>query len=276
MSIITTKPGPVSTLVKTPDEIEKMKVAGHLTARVLEAVGAIIKPGITTGQIDEFCEDYIVNTLKAIPGSKGQYGYPYTVNTSINKVVCHGMPSAEQVLQKGDIVNVDVTVIKDGYYGDSSKTFCVGPVAAHAQRLVTITQECLYLGIKAVKPGAALGDIGHAIQSHAEKNGYSVVREYCGHGIGKKMHEDPHVMHYGTAGSGLKLEAGMTFTIEPMINQGKAAIKNITKNNWTIVMTADRRLSAQWEHTILVTETGFEILTLREEEKEPLQAFLNQ
>jgi methionyl aminopeptidase len=276
MSITNAKAGPISSLVKTPDEIAKMKVAGRLTARVLEAVAEIIKPGITTAQIDEFCEDYIVNTLQAIPGSKGQYGYPYTVNTSVNKVVCHGMPSKTQVLDKGDIVNVDVTVIKDGYFGDSSKTFCVGPVATHAQRLVTITQECLYLGIKTVKPGATLGDIGNAIQTHAEKNGYSVVREYCGHGIGRKMHEDPHVMHFGSPGTGLKLEAGMTFTIEPMINQGKSAIKNITKDNWTIVMTADRRLSAQWEHTILVTDTGFEVLTLRDEEREKMFEFMKQ
>jgi methionyl aminopeptidase len=276
MSITNAKAGPISSLVKTPDEIAKMKVAGRLTARVLEAVAEIIKPGITTAQIDEFCEDYIVNTLQAIPGSKGQYGYPYTVNTSVNKVVCHGMPSKTQVLDKGDIVNVDVTVIKDGYFGDSSKTFCVGAVATHAQRLVTITQECLYLGIKTVKPGATLGDIGNAIQTHAEKNGYSVVREYCGHGIGRKMHEDPHVMHFGSPGTGLKLEAGMTFTIEPMINQGKSAIKNITKDNWTIVMTADRRLSAQWEHTILVTDTGFEVLTLRDEEREKMFEFMKQ
>jgi methionyl aminopeptidase len=257
-------------LIKTTDEIEKMRVAGHLTAQVLEAVGAIIKPGVTTAEIDQFCEDYIVNTLHAIPGSKGQYGYPYTVNTSVNRVVCHGMPSPTQVLEKGDIVNVDITVIKEGYFGDSSKTFCVGPVASHAQRLVDVTQECLYKGIKQVRPNATLGDIGHAIQFHAEKNGYSVVREYCGHGIGKLMHEEPHVMHYGTAGKGMKLQAGMTFTIEPMINQGKAAIKNIKKDNWTIAVTADRRLSAQWEHTILVTEAGYEILTLRDEEKENL------
>lgn len=258
---------PGTTLIKKPDEIEKMRVAGHLTAKVLEAVGDIIKPGITTAAIDEFCERYIVDTLDAIPGSKGQYGYPYTVNTSINQVVCHGVPSAAKILKEGDIVNVDVTVIKDGYFGDSSKTFCVGKVAAHAQRLVDVTQECLYEGIKQVKPNATLGDIGHAIETHAKKNGYSVVREYCGHGIGKEMHEDPQVTHYGLKGSGLKLEPGMTFTIEPMINQGKAAIKNVTKDNWTVAYTADRRLSAQWEHTILVTESGFEILTLREEEK---------
>lgn len=252
-------------LIKTPEEIAKMRVAGQLTAKVLEAVSGFVKPGITTAQIDEFCERYIVDTLKAIPGSKGQYGYPFTVNTSLNKVVCHGVPSPDQLLTKGDIVNVDVTVIKDGYYGDSSKMFAVGSIASHAQRLVDVTQECLYLGIMAVKPGATLGDVGHAIQSHAEKNRYSVVREYCGHGIGKAMHENPQVVHYGKPGQGLKLEAGMTFTIEPMINQGKAAVK-LLKDGWTVV-TADRRLSAQWEHTILVTEDGFEILTLREEEQ---------
>lgn len=275
MSFITKQGNIPSGLIKTPDEIEKMRVAGRLTAQVLVAVGEIIKPGVTTGQIDDFCERYIIDTLDAIPGSKGQYGYPYTVNTSVNKVICHGMPSATQILQKGDIVNVDVTVIKDGYFGDSSKTFCVGPVATHAQRLVDVTQECLYKGIQIVKPNATLGDIGHAIQEHAEKNGYSVVREYCGHGIGKKMHEDPNVAHFGTAGKGMALQPGMTFTIEPMINQGKAAIKSITKDNWTIAVTADRRLSAQWEHTLLVTETGVEILTLRDEEREALAALLS-
>lgn len=262
-----------SKLIKTPEEIEKMRVAGRLTARVLEAVGPIVVPGVTTAEIDEFCERYIIDTLHAIPGSKGQYGYPYSVNTSVNKVVCHGMPSKSQVLEKGDIVNVDVTVIQDGYFGDSSKTFCVGPVAPHAQRLVEVTQQALYEGIKVVSPNATLGDIGHAVQSYAEKHGYSVVREYCGHGIGQKMHEDPHVMHFGKPGKGMKLQAGMTFTIEPMINQGKAAIKSLTKDNWTVVVTADRRLSAQWEHTILVTETGFEILTLRDEEREHVAAF---
>ncbi len=253
------------TLIKTPEEIAKMRVAGQLTAKVLEAVSEFIKPGLTTAQVDEFCERYIVETLKAIPGSKGQYGYPFTINTSLNKVVCHGVPSPDQMLSKGDILNVDVTVIKDGYYGDSSKMFLIGQVAPHAKRLVEVTQECLYRGVMAVKPGATLGDIGHAIQSHAEKNRYSVVREYCGHGIGKAMHENPQVVHYGKPGQGLELKAGMTFTIEPMINQGKSAVK-LLKDGWTVV-TADRKLSAQWEHTILVTETGFEILTLRDEEK---------
>lgn len=253
--------------IKSLEQIEKMRVAGRLTGMVLEAVSEYIKPGITTMQIDEFCERYIVHTLKAIPGSKGQYGYPYSVNTSLNHVICHGMPSATQVLKSGDIINVDVTVISDGYYGDSSKMFCIGKPAAHAKRLVDVTQQCLYNAIKIVKPNATLGDIGHAIQSHAEKNHYSVVREYCGHGIGQKMHEDPQVMHYGKPGTGPALQEGMTFTIEPMINQGKADVKHIEKEGWNIALTKDRMLSAQWEHTILVTKTGFEVLTLREEEK---------
>lgn len=254
--------------IKTPEQIEKMRIAGQLTAKVLEAVTHLIEPGITTMQIDEFCERYIVDTLKAIPGSKGQYGYPYSVNTSVNQVICHGMPSAQQVLKKGDIINVDVTVIYEGYYGDSSKMFCVGQVANHAKRLVDVTQECLYKGIHEVKPNATLGDIGYAIQSHAEKHHYSVVREYCGHGIGLKMHEEPQVMHYGKRSTGLALQEGMTFTIEPMINQGKPDVKHIQRDGWGIAITKDRMLSAQWEHTLLVTKEGFEILTLREEEKE--------
>lgn len=253
--------------IKSPEQIEKMRTAGRLTAKVLEAVSEFIKPGITTMQIDEFCERYIVDTLKAIPGSKGQYDYPYSVNTSLNHVICHGMPSAKQVLKKGDIINVDITVISDGFYGDSSKMFCIGDTPLHAKRLVDVTQQCLYRGILEVKPGATLGDIGHAIQSHAEKNHYTVVREYCGHGIGQKMHEDPQVMHYGKPGTGMILQEGMTFTIEPMINQGKADVRHIEKDGWGIAVTKDRKLSAQWEHTILVTKTGFEVLTLREEEK---------
>ncbi len=253
-------------MIKTPEEIEKMRVAGRLTARVLEALSDFIRPGITTMDIDAFCEDYIVNTLKAIPGSKGQYGYPYSVNTSLNHVICHGMPSAQQVLKKGDIVNVDVTLIYEGFYGDTSKMFCIGQVAPHARRLVDVTQQCLYEGITIVKPGITIGDIGFVIQQHAQKHHYSVVREYCGHGIGRKMHEDPQVPHYGRPGVGEVLKAGMTFTIEPMINQGKADVKHIEKNGWGIALTKDRMLSAQWEHTILVTPDGFEVLTLREEE----------
>lgn len=253
--------------IKSPEQIEKMRTAGRLTANVLEALSKVIQPGMTTMQIDEFCEDYIRNTLHATPGSKGQYGYPYSVNTSLNHVICHGMPSAKQILKNGDIVNVDVTVISENYYGDSSKMFCIGPVAAHAQRLVDVTQQCLYNGIFVVKPGATLGDIGHAIQSHAVKNNYTVVREYCGHGIGLKMHEDPQVMHYGKPNTGMVLKEGMTFTIEPMINQGSADVKHLTKDGWSVALTKDRKLSAQWEHTLLVTKTGFEVLTLREEEK---------
>lgn len=254
------------TFIKTPDQIEKMRIAGRLTARVLEALNDVIKAGITTLDIDAFCEDYIRNTLHAIPGSKGQYGYPYCVNTSLNHVICHGMPSAKQALKKGDILNVDVTVIYEGYYGDSSKMFCIEPVATHAQRLVDVTQACLYKGIAMIKPHATLGDIGHAIQQHAEKNHYSVVRDYCGHGIGTKMHEDPQVMHYGKPGQGLVLKEGMTFTIEPMINQGVATVKHLKKDNWSIAVTKDHKLSAQWEHTLLVTADGVEVLTLREEE----------
>ena len=255
------------TAIKSPEQIEKMRIAGRLTAKVLEAVSEFIKPGVTTMQIDEFCEQYIVDTLKAIPGSKGQYGYPYSVNTSLNHVICHGMPSPKQILKNGDIINVDVTVISDGFYGDSSKMFCIGSTPLHARRLVDVTQECLYKGISIVKPNATLGDIGHAIQQHAEKNHYTVVREYCGHGIGQKMHEEPQVMHYGKPGTGMILQEGMTFTIEPMINQGKADVRHIEKDGWGIAVTKDRKLSAQWEHTILVTKSGFEVLTLREEEK---------
>jgi methionyl aminopeptidase len=253
--------------IKSPEQIEKMRVAGRLTGQVLEALTDFIRPGLTTMEVNDFCEDYIVNTLKSIPGSKGQYGYPYAVNTSLNHVICHGMPSATQVLKKGDIVNVDVTLIRDGYYGDTSKMFCIGEVATHAKRLVDITQQCLYDGILMVKPGVTIGDIGYAIQQRAHANHYSVVREYCGHGIGQKMHEDPQVPHYGKPGLGTVLQEGMTFTIEPMINQGKADIKHIEKDGWGIAMTKDRMLSAQWEHTILVTASGFEVLTLREEEK---------
>jgi len=245
-------------------KIAKMREAGRLTAKILEAVSEQVRPGVTTLELDAFCEDYIINTLDAVPGSKGQYGYPYSINTSVNHVVCHGMPN-EKPLKQGDIVNIDITVQKEGFYGDSSKMFCIGNVPSHAQRLVDITQECLYKAIKIVKPGTTLGDIGHTIQAHAESHRYSVVREYCGHGIGEKMHQEPQVLHWGKPGEGAVLEAGMTFTIEPMINQGKRFVK-VLGNGWDVV-TKDRRLSAQWEHTILVTETGFEVLTLREEER---------
>ncbi len=253
-------------IVKTEDEINKMKTAGHLTGQVLAAVRSLIRPGITTLEIDEFCHDYIIHTLGATPGSLGQYDFPHTVNTSVNQVVCHGWPSKEKVLQNGDIVNVDVTVKKNGYYGDSSITFCVGNVTSYAQRLVDVTQEALYKAIKIVKPGITIGDIGHVIQTYAEANGYSVVREYCGHGIGSLMHEAPQVPHYGKPGEGPTLVEGMTFTIEPMINQGAKEVK-LHRDGWTVT-TKDRKLSAQFEHTILVTHNGYEILTLRDEERE--------
>ncbi|MBD2781911.1 type I methionyl aminopeptidase [Xenorhabdus sp. 42] len=259
-------------LIKNADEIKKMEIAGHLTGKVLEAVRSIIVPGVTTLEIDAFCHDYITKTLNAIPGSLGQYDFPHTVNTSVNHVVCHGWPSGKK-LKNGDIVNVDVTVKKEGYYGDSSITFCVGDVSSHAKRLVDITQQCLYRAIKIVKPGITLGDIGHTIQQHAEANNYSVVREYCGHGIGSSMHEAPQVLHYGKAGEGMILEEGMTFTIEPMINQGKKDVK-LHKDGWTVT-TKDRRLSAQFEHTILVTRDGFKVLTLRDEERETFESYLS-
>jgi methionyl aminopeptidase len=258
--------------IKTPEQIENMRIAGRLTGEVLQALNEFIQPGITTMDIENFCENYIVNTLGAKPGSKGQYGYPYCVNTSVNHVICHGMPSDKQKLMPRDIVNVDITVIYNGYYGDSSKMFYIGEPPVYAKRLVEVTQECLYAGIRQVRPGATLGDIGHAIQSLAEKNTYSVVREYCGHGIGQKMHEDPQVLHYGKPGQGLALEEGMTFTIEPMINQGKPDVKHLQKAGWMIAVTKDRKLSAQWEHTLLVTANGYEVLTWREEE----QGFLDK
>lgn len=256
--------------IKTADEIARMAVAGRLAARVLEALEAFIVPGITTMDIDAFCERYIVETLDAIPGSKGQYGYPYTVNTSVNHVVCHGWPSASEVLKEGDIVNVDVTVIKNGYYGDTSRMYAVGRISEDAKRLVRVTRECLYDAIRVVRPGATLGDVGHAIQTHAERMGYSVVLEFCGHGIGRQMHESPQVLHVGRSGQGLRLEPGMTFTIEPMINQGRRQVRTLA-DGWTVI-TRDGSLSAQFEHTVLVTETGFRVLTLREEEREAFPA----
>lgn len=256
--------------IKTADEIARMAVAGRLAARVLEALEAFIVPGITTMDIDAFCERYIVEALDAIPGSKGQYGYPYTVNTSVNHVVCHGWPSASEVLKEGDIVNVDVTVIKNGYYGDTSRMYAVGRISEDAKRLVRVTRECLYDAIRVVRPGATLGDVGHAIQTHAERMGYSVVLEFCGHGIGRQMHESPQVLHVGRPGQGLRLEPGMTFTIEPMINQGRRQVRTLA-DGWTVI-TRDGSLSAQFEHTVLVTETGFRVLTLREEEREAFPA----
>jgi methionyl aminopeptidase len=252
--------------VKTPAEIEKMRIAGKLAAEVLVMIEPYIKAGITTDELDKICHDYIVNTQKAIPAPLNYHGYPKSICTSVNHVICHGIPS-DKKLKDGDILNIDITVIKDLYHGDTSKMFFVGKKPSIlAERLTRVTKECLWLGIEQVKPGAHLGDIGHAIQTHAEKNNFSVVREYCGHGIGKVFHEpDFQVLHYGKPGTGMELLPGMTFTIEPMINAGKQ-FTTLMPDKWTVV-TKDRSLSAQWEHTILCTESGYEILTLRDEEK---------
>jgi methionyl aminopeptidase len=253
----------MSIIIKNQNEIAKMRVAGKLAAEVLGMVEPHVKPGVTTDELNEICHRYIVEVQNAIPAPLNYRGFPKSICTSINHVVCHGIPS-DKKLKSGDIVNVDITVIKDGYHGDTSKMFCVGEVSLHAKRLVKNTQEAMYIGIRQVRQGATLGDIGHAIQKYAESNRYSVVREFCGHGIGKNFHEDPHVLHYGKAGEGEALEAGMVITIEPMINIGKRHIK-VLPDGWTAV-TKDRSLSAQWEHTVLVTEQGYEVLTLRQEE----------
>lgn len=250
--------------IKTPEEIEKMRVAGRLASEVLDYITPLVKAGVTTEELDRLCHDYMVQEQGCVPAPlnyapPGYKPYPNSICTSINHQVCHGLPN-DRPLKNGDIVNLDITVIKDGFHGDTSRMFCVGEPSIQARRLCDVTFECLWLGIQAVRPGGFLGDIGAVIQKHAEKNGYSVVREFCGHGIGRKFHEDPQVLHYGKAGTGPQLQPGMIFTIEPMINAGKAAIRELP-DGWTIV-TKDRSLSAQWEHTILVTETGFEVLTL--------------
>lgn len=255
----------MTALIKTADEIEKMRVAGRLAAEVLEMIAPHVVAGVSTGELDRICHDYIVNVQEAIPAPLNYHGFPKSICTSINQVICHGIPSDDKLLKKGDIVNIDITVIKDGYHGDTSAMFFVGEPAPAVKRLVEVTRECLYLGIDMVKPGVRLGDIGAAIQQHAESNHYSVVREYCGHGIGRNFHEDPQVLHYGKHGTGEVLEAGMTFTIEPMINLG-TRFNKLMKDGWTVV-TKDRKPSAQWEHTLLVTETGVEVLTARSDEK---------
>jgi len=254
----------MSVSIKSAEDIAKMRIAGRLAAEVLEMIEPYVKPGVSTGELDRICHDYIVNVQKAVPAPLNYHGFPKSICTSINHVICHGIPSDDKILKKGDIVNIDITVIKDGYHGDTSKMFFIGEPTPANERLVRVTQECLYIGIDLVKPGARLGDIGHAIQQHAESNHYSVVREYCGHGIGQVFHEDPQVLHYGRPGTGLELQAGMIFTIEPMINLG-TRFNKLMKDGWTVV-TKDRKPSAQWEHTILVTATGVEILTLRSEE----------
>ena len=250
--------------IKNQNDIEKMRIAGRLAAEVLDYITPFVIHGVTTEQLDKLCHDYIVDVQDAIPAPlnyapDGHTPYPKSICTSINQQICHGVPS-EKMLKNGDIVNIDITVIKDGYHGDTSRMFYVGDPSAQAKRLCELTYQAMWLGINKVKPGATLGDIGHAIQTFAEKSGYSVVREFCGHGIGKVFHEDPQVLHYGKAGAGLTLQAGMMFTIEPMNNAGKRDIRQMS-DGWTIV-TKDRSLSAQWEHTLLVTETGFEVMTL--------------
>ena len=251
--------------IKTPDEIEKMRVAGRLAADVLQMIGEYVKKGVTTNELNQTCHNYIVDVQKCIPAplNYGNPPFPKSICTSVNHVICHGIP-ADKKLKDGDSVNIDVTVIKDGYHGDTSKMFVVGKASIMTERLIRVTQESLYKGIKMVKPGARLGDIGHVIQQYAESHNYSIVREYCGHGIGANFHEEPQVVHYGKPNTGETLEEGMCFTIEPMINAGKRYSK-VLPDKWTVV-TKDRSLSAQWEHTLLVTANGVEILTLRDDE----------
>ncbi|MES2217975.1 MAG: type I methionyl aminopeptidase [Pseudomonadota bacterium] len=249
--------------IKTPDDIAKMRIAGRLAAEVLEMIGPFVKAGITTDELDKICHEYIVQQQQAIPAPLNYLGYPKSICTSLNHQVCHGIPGPRK-LKEGDIVNLDVTVLKDGYHGDTSKMFTVGKPSVLADRLIKVTQEAMYLGIEQVKPGATFGDIGAAIQQYAEGQRFSVVREYCGHGIGTIFHEPPNVLHYGLPNTGETLVAGMIFTIEPMINAGKRFVK-LLPDGWTVV-TKDHSLSAQWEHTILVTDTGYDILTKRSEE----------
>jgi methionyl aminopeptidase len=254
----------MSIIIKNSDEIQKMRVAGRLAAEVLDMIAPHVQAGVTTDRLNQICHDYIVNEQQAIPAPLNYHGFPKSICTSVNQVVCHGIP-ADKPLKNGDIVNMDITVIKDGFHGDTSMMFVVGEAPVRARRVVQIAHECLLLGIRMVRPGARLGDIGAAIQKHAEESGCSVVREYCGHGIGRGFHEDPQVLHYGQAGTGVVLEPGMTFTIEPMVNIGKRHVK-LLPDEWTVV-TKDHSLSAQWEHTILVTESGYEVLTLRKGEE---------
>lgn len=245
--------------IKSPEDQEKMRVAGRLAAEVLDMIGPHVQPGVTTEELDRICHDHIVNVQKAIPANVGYRGFPKTICSSVNHVVCHGIPN-EKRLKNGDVLNIDVTVIKDGFHGDTSRMYTVGKVAPHAQRLNEICHEAMWRGIETVKPGSRLGDIGHAIQRFVEAENFSVVREYCGHGIGRIYHEDPQVLHYGEPGTGLELKPGMTFTVEPMVNAGKRHVR-LLSDGWTVI-TKDHSLSAQWEHTVLVTGKGFEVLTL--------------
>lgn len=253
-------------VVLTTKQIPKMRAAGKAAASVLEMIGSYVEAGISTEELDSICHDYMVKALKVVPAPLNYHGFPKSVCTSVNEVVCHGIPSEKKVLKDGDIINIDVTVIKDGFHGDTSKMFHVGKPLPHNERLVNITQECLYKGISTVRAGATLGDIGHAIQQHAEKNHYSIVREYCGHGIGEIFQDVPQVLHYGSQGQGLVLREGMSFTIEPMVNAGSREVKLNMRDGWTVT-TKDRRMSAQWEHTMMVTNDGVEVFTARADEK---------
>jgi len=251
--------------IKTAEEIQKMRLAGKLAADVLQMIAEFVKPGISTNKLNDICHDYIVNTQQAIPAPLNYRGFPKSICTSPNHVICHGIPGDKR-LKKGDILNIDVTIVKDGFHGDTSKMFMIGKPAIRAQRLVQAARQAMLTGIKMIKPGVRLGAMGHAISAYAKKFKFSVVHEYCGHGIGRNFHEEPQVLHYGTPDAGVILEPGMTFTIEPMINSGKRHVK-LLKDNWTVV-TKDKSLSAQWEHTVLVTDTGYEVLTARTEERD--------
>jgi len=250
--------------IKSQSDIKKMRVAGKLASEVIDMIGPYVKSGVSTEELNEICHNYIIDVQQAIPAPLNYKGFPRSICTSVNHQVCHGIPSKEKILKNGDIINIDVTVIKDGFHGDTSKMFLIGKPSILADRLCKITKECMYKAIEIVKPGLHIGDIGAVIQEHAHKNSFSVVREYCGHGIGENFHESPQILHYGVKNTGIKLEEGMTFTIEPMINAGKKNVK-LLSDGWTVV-TQDKSLSAQWEHTILVTKNGYEILTKREEE----------
>ncbi|QEP44276.1 type I methionyl aminopeptidase [Ectothiorhodospiraceae bacterium BW-2] len=256
---------PLNIRLKNRDEIAKMRTACRLAAEVLEMIEPYMQPGITTAEIDRLCHDYIVNTQQAIPAPLNYRGFPAATCTSVNHVVCHGIPDQKK-LKQGDIINLDITVIKGGYHGDTSRMFAIGEPSIRASRLMQVARMAMFAGIREALPGHTLGDIGYAVQRLAESYHYSIVREYCGHGIGQEFHEDPQVLHYGKPGEGVKIKPGMTFTIEPMVNAGKPGIK-LHKDKWT-VLTRDRSLSAQWEHTILITDHGNEILTLRQGEQE--------
>jgi methionyl aminopeptidase len=261
----------MSVNLKSAEDVAKMRVAGRLAAEVLDYITPHVQAGVTTGELDRLCHAYMVETQRTIPAPlnyapPGHVPYPASICTSVNHVVCHGIPGDKR-LKPGDIINLDITVIKDGFHGDTSRMFYVGEPSIQARRLCEVTYQCMWLGIQAVRPGAHLGDIGHAIQTYAERQGFSVVREFCGHGIGRRFHEEPQVLHYGRAQTGLKLQPGMVFTIEPMINAGKAAIRQLA-DGWTVV-TTDHSLSAQWEHTVLVSESGFEVLTLSSGSPQP-------